>query len=366
MSAYRSRTGFTLIELLVVIDIIALLMAMLLPAVQKVREAANRMLCQSNLRQIAVAAHNYHTDHHRLPPGYLGISPSLTSGAYSSSVNVAYANGGSFVGALYILLPYLEADNIQKAFRHTDSTSSILPLRTDLQTIYREWWYNPSNLQQGTAFSRVKIFNCPSIDATETVFQRVHLSAHSLVWSDGTTGYFGYRTLLPANPDIENSLGRTNYVPVGNSITFRNWQTYAIDVQTVGMMENRTKTTLGQVTAADGTSNTLMFGETLGGSMYRGSLDTAHCWVGAGSKSTAAGIGDPRLDPYVSDPAAASYDTFSAVHPGGCNFVMGDGSIRAIRKIAIPYGGSNPDAWTALQLLSGFRDGRIVSNDIID
>jgi prepilin-type N-terminal cleavage/methylation domain-containing protein len=100
LSRPTPRRGFTLVELLVVIAIIAVLIGLLLPAVQQVREAANRVKCGNNLRQLGQAAHNYHDTNGHFPPG-IGYTPLATGGVWGQG--------------FFHLLPYLEQDNLYRS-----------------------------------------------------------------------------------------------------------------------------------------------------------------------------------------------------------------------------------------------------------
>jgi prepilin-type N-terminal cleavage/methylation domain-containing protein/prepilin-type processing-associated H-X9-DG protein len=112
----RSARGFTLIELLVVIAIIGVLVGLLLPAVQKVREAANRMKCSNNLKQMGLAALNYDSTYGVMPTSGEGSNPAVTGTAFTNDlVNGAHPPVGTQMHSLFTyLLPYIEQDNIYK------------------------------------------------------------------------------------------------------------------------------------------------------------------------------------------------------------------------------------------------------------
>src|SRR5437588_6577166 len=119
----RPRGAFTLLELLVVIAIIAVLIGLLLPAIQKVREAANRMKCSNNLKQLGLALHNYHDAQHAFPAGY----QNLVTAQYPALPGSRFR--WSFIARL---TPYLEQTNIYNSLDLTiplymDSQGSVFP-----------------------------------------------------------------------------------------------------------------------------------------------------------------------------------------------------------------------------------------------
>src|SRR5262249_45385992 len=147
----RLRRGFTLIELLVVIAIIAVLIGLLLPAVQKVREAANRMQCTNSLKQLGLAAHNYDSAHGRFPPGYLGPIPN------ESSPSGAARDEFQHISVLVFLLPYIEQDNVWKRLQQLNPADYF-----NLDARGQTWYRDPrpdGNLQVGS--TQIKTFLCP-------------------------------------------------------------------------------------------------------------------------------------------------------------------------------------------------------------
>ena len=301
---FRHRSAFTLIELLVVIAIIAILIGLLLPAVQKVREAAARMTCSNHLKQIGLAAHNYESANGTLPPGisnsHATAYPAPTASFTGSST------GNSQVGALAFLLPYMEQNNVYAGF---NAGCFAFPATAI-------WYYLP-----GPAQAKIKTYLCPS-DSLDG-----EASAGVLAWMQYYPGGMTYYSFA-AGTDF----GKTNYA--SNAGYFGNmpgWNTY------VGPFTVNSKTTLLGIT--DGTSNTLAFGEGLGGTKTIRSY--APTWAGGFNLPTAWGLTE-----------TPDWTTYGSKHTGIVNFALCDGSVKSISI------GANAAVFT---FASGMSDGAVYS-----
>jgi prepilin-type N-terminal cleavage/methylation domain-containing protein len=323
-----SRRGFTLIELLVVIAIIAVLVGLLLPAVQKVREAAARMSCQNNLKQIALASMNFESSYGRLPPGAV-ISPNAVANVWWSP-----PQAGPYTGPLGFLLPYMEQNNIY----------SQLPAGLfQFNTTTTMWAYGTppfSSDGNSTGYPKVceavvKSYLCPSDNAQD-------VTPGSGIWD--ALGFpippnYIYGDYVYATPGFGQALGCTNYI--GNAGYF--WD--MLSPQYVGPYTVNSKTKLTDIT--DGTSNTIGFGETLAGTYNNRDFKCA--WMGSLSLPAAWGLPND---------SGAAWVSYSSKHAGVIQFSMCDGSVRGI-----PKGSTSGTVYNNFIYSCGMKDGIVINQN---
>jgi prepilin-type N-terminal cleavage/methylation domain-containing protein/prepilin-type processing-associated H-X9-DG protein len=299
------RKGFTLIELLVVIAIIGVLVGLLLPAVQKVREAANRMSCSNNLKQLGLAAHNYHSTYGKFPTG-TNLSPAPFGTTATGQAFLPPVVQGQAFSLFEALLTYVEQDNIYRLLNLT-SPNVFNNRRWDSQ-------YNPGNCNTQTSpgATVIKTFLCPSdIGPKQTTWQ----------YDANNTFYFG------AN----------SYGGCAGTVAF-----YFLNMTQDGIFYLNSSNGVAEVT--DGTSNTLMFGERKRydptyDRIYGSSFANRSGWAWANNLSgfdflfgTEVPINWVIPANLTSDPGFVNEDlrfnAFGSFHPGGANFGMADGSVR--------------------------------------
>jgi prepilin-type N-terminal cleavage/methylation domain-containing protein/prepilin-type processing-associated H-X9-DG protein len=276
------RRGFTLIELLVVIAIIGILIALLLPAVQKVREAAARAQCSNNLKQLGLAAHNYHGAYSFFPPGYRRATPIATVFVW--------------------LLPYMEQDNVAKLWDYGGN-------------------YDINAGPQGPASAIVRPYICPSDKIDNPInIETSTTRAYALTSYGGNAGTRSYR-------DSAGLLLRDGVIIFGNSNN-ANYPDLWIKIADI----------------TDGTSNTFLFGERSHfDPLYEAATDSGGCggnlqgwgwWAFRAPGDTVLGTLVPLnyriVAPCTTDKADERINAFGSRHSGGANFAMADGSVRFV------------------------------------
>jgi prepilin-type N-terminal cleavage/methylation domain-containing protein/prepilin-type processing-associated H-X9-DG protein len=314
-SSVRKRHGFTLIELLVVIAIIAILIGLLLPAVQKIREAANRMKCSNNLKQLGLALHNYHDVNGTFPPHV---------------PNTAVPNN-TMPGYTVHILSFIEQDNLART------------------TLLDQPAYTPANANRAAGGNRINMFLCPSYS---------EIRSHSTI--DNTGGQNAYTTHYVGNMGpIGTNLTTGQPYP---AITGGSQGPQATDgvLPLYPSVITASPTVAAGVTIAaitDGTSNTLMLFEVA----WRG-LEVAPAALRAWPRGCAF-RNDCTASKNVTNQMntvkylnGTNYNDISmgSNHPSGCNVALGDGSVRFLR--------ASVDLNRVLLPLASRSGGEVLSN----
>jgi len=311
------RKAFTLIELLVVIAIIGILISLLLPAVQKIRDAAARMSCSNNLKQLGLAAHNYHGDFNKFPPA-VNIPFTTTVGGNQQSAPPPLP--GKNESWLEFLLPYVEQTNLYNSLNFNTNQYANAATPT-----------SPAN-------TIVKTYLCPSDRAP----QQTTYTASSKTGS--TTYYFGANTYV-ANAGVYG------------------WYTSSMDQTGILYINSSVKMT----DISDGTSNTFLFGERNRidpnlDAVYGANFMEEHSgWAWTNSLpgydylGGAAAAINWTFPPVTSDPGFVyddiRFSVYGSNHTAGANFCFADGSVHFLPN-SVPV--------VVLQQLSTRAGGEVV------